>query len=143
MKASQTMSPLRPSLVRLVALSLVAFSVFSAGCSRDNTSAGSAASGWGNQAGQGDVPLPTPLDCSLPEPGCPCDIEGQHLACGKVVAQLGEQVNCGRGVSVCTNGKWDECILTGADPVPVDKAPPGFYHTEGANPSTDCDKQPL
>src|SRR4051812_37649411 len=34
------------------------------------------------------------------QPGCPCDTEGAHLQCGKVVAELHDQVVCGTGVSV-------------------------------------------
>ena len=41
-------------------------------------------------AGQGgDCVGPTCEDpCEDPKPGCPCDVEGQHLLCGEVVNSL-------------------------------------------------------
>ncbi len=49
------------------------------------------------------------------QPGCPCDTEGAHLVCGKVVERLHEQIVCGKGVSVCTLGAWSECSLNYSD----------------------------
>jgi N-acetylneuraminic acid mutarotase len=49
------------------------------------------------------------------EPGCPCDTEGAHLQCGKVVERLHDQIVCGKGVSVCTLGSWSECSLNNSD----------------------------
>jgi hypothetical protein len=49
------------------------------------------------------------------EPGCPCDTEGDHLQCGKVVEKLHDQLVCGKGVSVCTLGTWSECALNNSD----------------------------
>jgi N-acetylneuraminic acid mutarotase len=49
------------------------------------------------------------------EPGCPCDTEGDHLQCGKVVERLHDQLICGKGVSVCTLGSWSECSLNNSD----------------------------
>src|SRR6185436_272187 len=48
-------------------------------------------------------------------PGCPCDTEGDHLQCGKVLEVLHDQLICGKGVSVCTLGTWSECALNNSD----------------------------
>src|SRR5690242_4735808 len=49
------------------------------------------------------------------DPGCPCDTEGEHVQCGKVVETLHDQLVCGQGVSVCTLGTWSECALNNSD----------------------------
>jgi N-acetylneuraminic acid mutarotase len=49
------------------------------------------------------------------QPGCPCETEGGHLVCGKVVEKLHDQIVCGKGVSVCTQGTWSECSLNNSD----------------------------
>ncbi|APR79980.1 Cell division protein FtsH [Minicystis rosea] len=53
------------------------------------------------------------LTCSTPKEGCPCANEGETLACGKVDVILGDQQQhvCGAGVSVCSGGRWGECII--------------------------------
>jgi N-acetylneuraminic acid mutarotase len=58
------------------------------------------------------------------QPGCPCDTEGAYLQCGKVVAELHDQLVCGNGVSACTLGTWSECTLNNSDlsTVPLPRA---------------------
>lgn len=148
-------SPRPRQILRVVALAFASMVALSAGCSVDSASFSAPESGAGGEralpgaGGGGDTPLPgdTPvptseLDCTVPGPGCLCDTEGQHLVCGKVVAQLNGQTMCGKGVSVCANGKWDECILTGTDPIPLEEAPPGYYHTQGTQTPTPCTNNP-
>ena len=49
-----------------------------------------------------------------PRPGCTCDTEGKHIACGKVEEEIGGQEVCGKGFSVCHGGKYDACIIDNA-----------------------------
>jgi hypothetical protein len=42
--------------------------------------------------------------------GCPCDQEGQTVACGRTVAQYGDYVTCSEGQSVCRGGAWGACV---------------------------------
>lgn len=141
-------TPLHRQLLRLVALSVVSFAVFFAGCTVESTSFGPAESSGGGTTGQpgdpapGDPPPRTDLDCTVPEPGCLCDTEGEHLPCGQVTTTLNGQKMCGQGVSVCTNGVWDACILTGLDPLPLEEVPTGFYHTQKTQTPTPCDQNP-
>ena len=51
--------------------------------------------------------------CAHDEPGCPCTTEGARASCGKITAQIGDQTTCGYGESVCSNGKWGDCVLDG------------------------------
>ncbi|HKQ67930.1 MAG TPA: hypothetical protein VJT73_01260 [Polyangiaceae bacterium] len=51
--------------------------------------------------------------CAHDTPGCPCTTEAAQLDCGKVTAKLGGQTTCAYGVSVCSGGKWGECIPDG------------------------------
>lgn len=140
---------IRRSLLRLVAVSVALTAASFAGCTVDQDSFENPGAGAGGENSQsanspGDTPLPkTDLDCTVPEPGCLCDTEGQHLTCGKVVSKNSHgQASCGQGVSVCTNGVWGECVLTGLDPIPLEEAPPGFYHTQKAQTPTPCQNNP-
>jgi hypothetical protein len=73
------------------------------------------------------------------QPGCPCENEGDHLICGKVVIELHGQTICGKGVSVCTNGRWGECILNNADLSTVSvSTPDGGSRTQTLGPATPC-----
>ena len=47
-----------------------------------------------------------PAQCEQhPHPGCKCDVDGQHLHCGKVDTTYPDGTPvCGQGVSVCTDG---------------------------------------
>lgn len=52
--------------------------------------------------------------CDMPgREGCPCptDAEGELAACGTVEAVINDQVACGFGESVCSDGVWGECII--------------------------------
>jgi hypothetical protein len=51
--------------------------------------------------------------CAHDQPGCPCTSDGAQTGCGKVTARIGDQTTCGYGVSVCSSGKWGECVLDG------------------------------
>jgi hypothetical protein len=51
--------------------------------------------------------------CDHDAPGCPCTTEQAKTSCGKVTAKLGNTTTCAYGESVCTNGKWGECIPDG------------------------------
>src|SRR5690606_4180601 len=56
--------------------------------------------------------------CTKPRPGCPCSTEGARTACGQVESKVGDQVTCGYGESVCTNGESAECIINNAVTLP-------------------------
>ena len=73
-------------------------------------------------------------------PGCSCDTEGQHLLCGEVVSSLNGQKVCGKGFSVCTGGKWGDCIIDNAVTM-IPDAPPGFY-TQGLGGPSACTMNP-
>jgi hypothetical protein len=84
--------------------------------------------------------------CETPGPGCACDIEGQHLACGKVeatyptVGGIPGSTVCGTGWSTCTNKQWSECEISGTTTIP--NAPAGYYAQGlGAN-GTACTANP-
>lgn len=49
--------------------------------------------------------------CNKPRPGCPCSTEGQRADCGQVESQVGEQVTCGYGETICQGGVWGSCVI--------------------------------
>jgi hypothetical protein len=51
--------------------------------------------------------------CTHDQPGCPCMNDGARASCGKVTARIGDQTTCGYGSTVCTGGKWGDCVLDG------------------------------
>lgn len=57
------------------------------------------------------VPPDEGLGCAHPKPGCPCGEDGRQVACGSVDLTLGNQHVCGAGLSVCSGGRWGECII--------------------------------
>lgn len=77
--------------------------------------------------------------CEDPTPGCPCDDEGARVMCGKVESKVGDQLVCGLGDSVCTQGVWGECIInntiTLAPQMPGQKA-------QNLGPPTKCENNP-
>jgi hypothetical protein len=48
--------------------------------------------------------------CSTPAAGCPCSSEGKTAACGSVVAQEGNHVECSEGTTTCQGGAWSTCV---------------------------------
>ena len=79
--------------------------------------------------------------CLSPAAGCDCDTEGQHARCGEVVEEIHGQTICGPGNTVCTNGKWSECVINYAELVAVPDAPPGYY-PQGFGAPTPCTNNP-
>lgn len=75
--------------------------------------------------------------CSHPAPGCPCGAEGERISCGKVESQVGDQIVCGMGESVCTEGKWAECIINNATLL-VDDGDVARNTQSLAGPATAC-----
>jgi hypothetical protein len=85
---------------------------------------------------------PSSSACEHDAPGCACSLEGQHLLCGKVVVDFEKTKMCGQGVSVCTDGKWSDCVLTNAAPIPLEEAPDGYYSPQGLGSTTACPNNP-
>jgi hypothetical protein len=59
--------------------------------------------------------LPTasaaPLDCSVPNAGCPCTQPGEILKCGKVVYKSENYISCSIGLRTCEpDGTWTDCV---------------------------------
>jgi hypothetical protein len=50
-----------------------------------------------------------PNQCNPGNAGCPCDTEGETVACGDVVTKNGSYVTCSMGESTCKNGTWGAC----------------------------------
>jgi hypothetical protein len=64
----------------------------------------------------GDSPEPTatasaaPLDCTIPNAGCPCTQPGEMLKCGKVVYKSENYTSCSIGIQTCqADGVWTDC----------------------------------
>jgi N-acetylneuraminic acid mutarotase len=78
------------------------------------------------------------------QPGCACSDEGSHLVCGKVVTKLHGQTVCGKGVSVCTNGSWSECVLNASDlsTVTISEQSPGGLRTQSLGGAVTCSSNP-
>lgn len=54
---------------------------------------------------------PNPDRCSMPRSGCPCEVEGQDIACLTPQPQVSEDGSelCYAGVRVCQDGAWTAC----------------------------------
>lgn len=75
------------------------------------------------------------MDCAAhPHPGCACDVQGQHLVCGKTEESEQGQAVCGKGISVCNDGVWQPCIIDNAVTL-TSNAPPGYYADNFGAPS--------
>ncbi|MCS6898437.1 MAG: hypothetical protein RMJ98_01385, partial [Myxococcales bacterium] len=137
-----SLSPLGYPLLRRMGL-VALFSLLGVGCTVDRESfSAQGAGGEQGALGRGDPILPkTDVDCIVPEPGCLCDTEGDQVDCGKVVSRENGQTLCGQGVSVCHDGKWGECLLSGAPPVAIEEPPPGLY-PQAAQKPTPCTHNP-
>jgi hypothetical protein len=56
------------------------------------------------------APSAMPLDCTVPNAGCPCTQPGEMLKCGKVVYKSENYVSCSIGLQTCeADGKWTGC----------------------------------
>src|SRR5688572_29667351 len=78
--------------------------------------------------------------CLKPAPGCPCDEEGARVVCGEVESKVGDQIVCGLGDSVCTQGAWGECIINNTitlAPTPMPGSQPQDF-----GPPTKCETNP-
>ncbi len=74
-------------------------------CVADDTPTGRSGDGAGRDGASSDR-------CAIgPAPGCPCEQEGERIVCDEVYSQVGDQVVCGKGDSVCTGGVYGECII--------------------------------
>lgn len=78
--------------------------------------------------------------CKTGGPGCPCTDEGLRKSCGRVEADVGSQVVCGQGVTVCSNGVWGDCIINNAVTL-QDKPAKGTQALAGPSPcaANPCD----
>lgn len=75
--------------------------------------------------------------CRHPEPGCPCDVDGEHIACGKVESEVAGQLVCGRGTSVCEGGAWADCVINNAVTLAPPPGAPGSS-TQGLGQAVKC-----
>ncbi len=130
---------------RWLALALVAASTTScADAPRPGPPPRPSGGGSSGAACVGDDCLSPPDACAQAAPGCPCDTEGEHLTCGRVEIQIASQTVCGTGESVCSDGLWAPCIITGTVPVgpPGAPRPPGGVHAYSLGAPTPCASNP-
>ncbi|MCC6522927.1 MAG: hypothetical protein IT373_09720 [Polyangiaceae bacterium] len=115
-------------LVVLSAVVLPSLALAVASCRNDGNPGAPATGGTGAQAGNGSACVGVEcFECAQhTKPGCPCETEGDHLACGKVEVVLDGQPVCGKGFSTCTNGVWAECVIDNAVTLVPDPPPEGF-----------------
>lgn len=68
----------------------------------------------GGDVGVGKSPRPpSPTKpCAIPSEGCPCDNEGQEIACGETQDEKGDYLTCATGTRACIDGKWGACFIT-------------------------------
>jgi hypothetical protein len=71
--------------------------------------AGGATSSSSTESGGGGAPV---CDGGDPQPGCPCEPDGELYDCGQVYSQVGNQIVCGPGRMSCAGGVWGECVLS-------------------------------
>lgn len=98
----------------------------------------------GGSGCSGDDCAAIPSGCAEAAPGCPCDVEGDLLTCGKVEIQIANQMVCGTGYSVCSEGLWAPCLINNTVPLEPPKAPlpPGGVHTYSLGKPTPCAANP-
>jgi hypothetical protein len=49
--------------------------------------------------------------CATPgTAGCPCDMRGAYVECGKIVVKSGDYTTCSMGHSWCDGKTWGACI---------------------------------
>jgi hypothetical protein len=51
----------------------------------------------------------TDAGCAVTAEGCPCDREGDTVACPGVRIQIGNYASCAPGMRTCLGGKWGPC----------------------------------
>jgi hypothetical protein len=131
--------------VVVLALLLAGIAVAGASCNSPGETFGPPGGGPPNNqtgTGPGCIGPTCPDECKQhPVPGCACDVEGQHLLCGKVEATFEDGTNvCGKGVSVCHDGVFGECVINNSVTL-VPGAPDGFY-TKGLGTGAMCASNP-
>ena len=64
--------------------------------------------------------------------------------CGKVEVQIANQLMCGTGDSVCSDGLWSPCVINNTGPIEPPKAPrpPGGVHTKSLGKPAPCAANP-
>lgn len=103
------------------------------GCGRQDDPGGYSDLG-GSNPGATDGPT---RDCGTPQTGCACEVEGQDVPCGTVVAHVGDYVRCSEGRRTCHDGRWGSCV---GEVVVTKAAPPGRIHALGyGNAPTACE----
>src|SRR6478609_7830607 len=56
---------------------------------------------------------PADTTCRTPNTDCPCDEEGEVVACGVPQDKTNTYVICQHGSRTCTDGAWGTCELDG------------------------------
>lgn len=59
--------------------------------------------------------------CARPTEGCPCDDEEAEVECESIKEQRGDYLICWRGVRICSDGEWSECIAENLVTLPRDQ----------------------
>lgn len=62
--------------------------------------------------------------CDVRKAGCPCTDEGDTAACGSIKEKIGAYVICSKGVRICAEGVWGECIADRTEKVELSYSAP-------------------
>lgn len=62
--------------------------------------------------------------CDVRKAGCPCTDDGATAACGSIKEKIGAYVICSKGVRVCAEGVWGECIADRTEKVELSYSAP-------------------
>ncbi len=89
----------RAFVVSAVALATAAL-VAACGSEQPAATSGEGSSGFGGSV---------PSYCATPQEGCPCNVPGTAVECGKVEQRSGDYVTCSAGYRTCGAGTWGPC----------------------------------
>ncbi len=78
----------------------------------------------------------------LPSPGCSCDEPGLRAPCGQVESRVEDQVVCGLGETVCTDGTWSECVMNNSITLLPNGDPKSNTKTQTLGGAGKCDANP-
>ena len=84
---------------------------FAQGCADNDNDGYGEGCAAGADCDDSDANYAASCPCLTPTPGCACDVEGMFGDCGHTEGEGENGLSCGNGVSACTNGVWQECIL--------------------------------
>ena len=111
---------MRRWLLGFVAIALPSLAIAVSSCTGgDDLAAPSDSAGVGGAGGAKGG------SCVDKHEGCACTTEGERIDCGKVIQKLGNQTVCGKGYSVCSQGKWGACFIDNAPGITAIVLDPG------------------